>query len=173
MLTILLNGTVKAHAETYDKIDPEFSKKVLRHFYVDYFNSNVNSVKEGVDLYKKMKIRFQEGSFSIRKWRSNNKQLIEMINNIENNKVGISTSNENTEVIENGDKIMGIMWRENCDVLVTNSNDFINEDVMSDLVTRRNVLKVITGLYDPLGFIQPIIVQLKIMLQEICSKKYD
>ena len=78
----LLNGTVKTHAEKYDKIDPEFSKKVLRHFYVDDFNSGVNNVTEGVDLYKKMKLRFQEGIFNIRKWRSNNEQLIKVINNI-------------------------------------------------------------------------------------------
>ena len=169
----LLNGTVKTHAEKYDKVDPEFSKKVLRHFYVDDFNSGVNSVNEGVDLYKKMKLRFQEGNFNIRKWRSNNKQLIEIIKGIENkNEVDIKNDKNNKEEIKKGEKILGIMWKEVSDILVVNLNDFINEDVMEDKITKRNVLKVIAGFYDPLGFIQPIVVQLKIIFQEICASNY-
>ena len=46
----LLNGTVKTDVEKYEKIDPEFVSKVLRHFYVDDFNCGVESYEQGVEL---------------------------------------------------------------------------------------------------------------------------
>ena len=72
---LLLNGMIKTHAEKYNIIDPEFSKKVLKHFYVDDFNCGANNIEEGVNLYKKVKMRFQEGNFNTRKWKTNDKQL--------------------------------------------------------------------------------------------------
>ena len=34
--------------------------------------------------------------------------------------------------------------------------------------TKRNILRVIAGIYDPIGFIQPLVVKFKILFQEIC-----
>ena len=38
--------------------------------------------------------------------------------------------------------------------------------------TKRNVLRVIASFYDPMGLISPIIVQMKILLQDICKADY-
>ena len=35
----LLNGIVQTHANKYENIDPEFARKVKKHFYVDDLNS--------------------------------------------------------------------------------------------------------------------------------------
>ena len=40
-------------------------------------------------------------------------------------------------------------------------------------ITKRNVLSVVCSFYDPVGYIQPVVVQLKIFFQEICKKKYE
>ena len=34
--------------------------------------------------------------------------------------------------------------------------------------TKRNVLKIIASVYDPIGFLSPITIQLKLLFQEIC-----
>ena len=49
-----------------------------------------------------------------------------------------------------------------------NLNDYIKE-AEKLAPAKRNVLKIIAGFYDPTGFIQPIIVSLKILFHEICS----
>ena len=69
----LLNGIVQAHGSKYEKINPEFARKVKNHFYVDYLNTGVYSTEEGFDFYKKMKVRFLEANFNVRKWRTNAK----------------------------------------------------------------------------------------------------
>ena len=42
----LLNGIGQSHGSKYEKIDPEFSRKVKNHFYVDGLNIHVYSSEE-------------------------------------------------------------------------------------------------------------------------------
>ena len=37
--------------------------------------------------------------------------------------------------------------------------------------TKRNILKAIASVYDPRGYIQPIVIKLKLLFQKICSMK--
>lgn len=144
-------------------------KKVLRHFYVDDFNSGVKDVSEGVKLYKKLKVRFAEGNFNLRKWRTNNAQLRKYIAEQE------QVCDEGDEILNKkyvaniNDKILGITWRDEEDLLVIALSDYITK-AEEIVVTKRNVLKVIAGFYDPIGFIQPLVVKLKILFQEICKE---
>ena len=39
--------------------------------------------------------------------------------------------------------------------------------------TKRNILAIISSIYDPVGYLQPITVQLKILFQEICKVKVE
>ena len=49
----------------------KFSDKVAKSFYVDNFNSKVQNVMEGGELYKKIKLRFLDASFNVLKWKTN------------------------------------------------------------------------------------------------------
>ena len=42
------------------------------------------------------------------------------------------------------------------------------DDMEKAAPTKRNVLTVTASIFDPLGFIQPLTVKLKILFQEIC-----
>ena len=75
----LLNGTVQTHAKKHENIDPEFARKVKKHFYVDDLNSGTKSTEEGFQFYKKVKSRFTEASFNITKWRTNDPELGESV----------------------------------------------------------------------------------------------
>ena len=39
--------------------------------------------------------------------------------------------------------------------------------------TKRHIISVTAKFYDPLGFVSPVIVQFKILFQELCSSKVD
>ena len=75
----LLAATLRIHLDRYNQIDPDCVKRVLRSLYVDDFNGGANNVENGVDLYKKLKLRFLEDGFNFTKWRSNSENLNDII----------------------------------------------------------------------------------------------
>ena len=124
--------------ERYEEIDPEFSRKVKENFYVDDLNTGVKDVNEGLDVYKKMKIRFNEAQFNVRKWRSNSKELIRLMD----------PEDVSQDV---GAKVLGIRWNEVEDYLIMGVKEV--SELAKDLKpTKRNVMKVIASIYDPVGF---------------------
>ena len=64
-------------------------------------------------------------------------------------------------------KILGIRWEENKDVLIIDLKELL-DGALCYVPTKRNILRVIAGIYDPIGFIQPLVVTFKILFQEIC-----
>ena len=180
----LLNATVDSHIEKYVNIDPDFVKKVQGKFYVDDLNTGVYSAKEGIELCKKLKIRFQEFQFNLRKWRTNSKELCEFIEpfdvNIEivkNDAVNMGIVNSqtvNSEFVhktKNG-KVVGIKWDDDNDKLIFRLNE-IFKDALNIQPTKRNILSVMSTIYNPVGYLQPVTIQLKNLFQEICKLKVD
>ena len=65
----MLNATTENHVGKYAVTATEFFKKVLKKFDNDDRNTGVNSVKEVVEQLKKIKVRFSEAQFNVRKFR--------------------------------------------------------------------------------------------------------
>ena len=63
------------------------------------------------------------------------------------------------------EKGLGIPWNSDKDILVY---DFkaIMKDTHKSKPTKRNLLKFVPSYYDPIELIQPILISLKILLQE-------
>ncbi|KAL9976468.1 hypothetical protein ACROYT_G013775 [Oculina patagonica] len=75
----ILNVTLRNHLSKYENIDPSFVDTVVRALYVDDFASGKDTVKDSFELYRKLKLRFGEGGFNMRKWASNSQELTELI----------------------------------------------------------------------------------------------
>ena len=75
----ILNGTIRHHLSKYVQEDPEFVLKVLRSLYVDDLISGTESRQDSFEFYLKLKHRFAEGNMNMRKWNSNDKDLLRMI----------------------------------------------------------------------------------------------
>ena len=149
------NGTIRKHVQSYD-FDKEFIDKVLSSFFVDDFIGGEESVPKAFELFKKLRIRFLEGYFLLRKWKTNN---LELQNLITHNNSG------NEDTVNKADNVLGIPWVSDKDILVYDFKD-IMKDAHKSKPTKRNLLKIVSSFYDPIGLIQPIIVNLKILLQE-------
>ena len=147
---------IRKHMGNYE-FDGEFAQKVLDFFYVDDFSSGENTLERAFELFKKLKIRFSERLFYLRKWRTNDPKLRNLIS-------------ENNESESKPSKILGRIWNETNDFIVFNFKEIC--DFSKTLkATKRNVLKVLAMFYDPIGFLQPIIINLKIIFQKLCELK--
>ena len=78
----------------------------------------------------------------------------------------IHTTDNNTSK-----KVLGVTWNNKVDTLISDFLDLIKEAKLLK-PTNRNVLKILS-FYDPMGLIQPIIIGLKILMQNICKEKLD
>ena len=170
-LQIMLNGIVQSHGSKYEKIDPEFSRKVKNHFYVDDVNTGVHRTEEGFDFYREMKVRFLEADFNVRKWRMNDADLCKLINLYEKNE-GVNSGVEINSVNSvNNEKVLGLY----CDhekVISLKINEVFKEAIKI-IPTKQNILSVIAGVYDWVGYLQLIVIKLKILFQKICKPKIE
>ena len=184
----LLGGTLQHNISKYEEEDPEIVKKLLQSFYVDDFNSGGENVDQAFQLYLKSKKILSDGGFTLRKWSSNNKELLELIRKNEPHATNITNTKESqeesryAEIIlghpnqdtqaEGEQKILGLLWNTKEDTPVFRFRHLIK--LAKELpATKHSVIKVIASVYDPIGFISPFVIPMKILFQNLCSEKED
>ena len=99
-----------------------------------------------------------------RKWISNSPKVIE----------AIPTEEGATEIVINSGqdpitKTLGISWNSAEDVFIITASAVSPEFQ----TTKRNVLRKVATIFDPLGFACPYIIVAKILLQELWMRGYD
>ena len=127
-------------------------QKTLLPFFIDDFTGGEFSIGTAFELYKKFKLRFLEGHFNLRKWRTNNQKLREKINEIE-------SISEN--VLQNS-KILGLILDKEKGVFIFDFAE-LAENASKQKPTKRNILSVLSSFYDPTGFIQHLTVAMKVL----------
>ena len=145
-------GVIRKHVGQY-KFDNEFVQRVIDSFYVDDLSGDANSLEDVHELFKELKLRFIDGASNLRKWRTNEPNLRK------------SVGNENPS-----SKILGSIWNKKDDTLSFNFQEIC--DLAQQLKpTKRNILKILFMFYEPAGILQRVIINLKIIFQNICKQK--
>ena len=72
-LLFLLNGTIRKHIVITNMTKDSLRK--LNFFYVNDFYGGDTSFEMTIELYKKLRVRFTEGYFNLRKCRTNDANL--------------------------------------------------------------------------------------------------
>lgn len=150
----------------------------MKHsFYVDDLVAGEQTDDHALLLYESANKRLAEGGFKLRKWLSNSEVLLEKLKSSEEkqycteNTVDDQTYAKSSLAINDdggtSENVLGIGW--NC-----KSDTFqfcflkLAERAKSLAATKRNILSVLAGLYDPLGIISPVAVSIKMLFQELC-----
>lgn len=67
-------------------------------------------------------------------------------------------------------KVLGLSWNLNNDTLKLKlSEDHFKQDPLTS--TKRTVLRDMARIYDPLGFVCPLVLPMKLLFQNICKQK--
>lgn len=101
----------------------------------------------------------QSGGFELHKWSSNDTSIFN-----DNNK-------ELTESVFFDQKVntLGLIWNTRSDTFQYR----VNLETPSSRITKRIILSVISRIFDPLGLIGPIIIQSKLLLQDLWKLKIE
>ena len=117
--------------------------------------------------------RLEDGGFKLRKWLTNNTELRDLIKCSQNSDHNLSNDQATYAKVmlggtePGGEKVLGLHWNCETDMFSFQFVEFI-EKAKGLIMTKRNLLSLLSGLYDPLGIISPIVVSMKILFQELC-----
>lgn len=140
-------------------VPKEVSRIILEDFYVDDLLTGSNNLDE---LKHNIKILFNHlgsANFVLRKWLSNNIEVLSLLDIDQRNPLNILTLGVNESC-----KTLGIQWYSHEDILkiqVPQQTEFTP--------SKRRVLSEIAQIYDPLGLVSPIVISAKIFIQKLWS----
>ena len=151
--------------------------------YVGCLIIGFNSVKEAFKLFLKSRACLSEASFHLRNWASSSKELMSLIEMseatqahdnpvqsrvAEDQSTFAKLSIDQLETLDGGEsKVLSHLWNRREDTFIFKFDKLV-KIVQALSATKRNVLKLAASVYDPLGILSPMLVKMKMLLQEAC-----
>lgn len=134
------------------------AEKVLKNeMYVDDILSGSHSIESAIEKLNQVRAALASGGFELRKWSGNYPELLQNIP-LDHHANQASRTLDGHATI----KTLGIHWSPTEDQFSYKLNFDID-----DTATKRKLLSTTARLYDPLGYIAPVVVRAKIMMKEV------
>ena len=164
MTRVTYGITSSAHHSTrcFKKIgelsgDTLFSTSIQNDFYVDDYLSGAPSIQEARSLLRGISAELQKFGFELRKWTSNEPEIIlELPKHLRENTDDDKVLDKNYHI-----KTLGVKWRPNLDEF----HFQINLDPIQTF-TKRIFLSDPSKLFHPLGWLAPVVIKYKILMQQ-------
>nr|CAH7749572.1 unnamed protein product [Callosobruchus chinensis] len=150
-----LQQVAHEHHESY----PHAAEAILSDFYVDDLITGANDIESTINLKHDISILLDSYGFPLRKWLSNSPHILED-----------SIDNDNCYIMSDDDtrKTLGLLWCCTSDTLEYRVNE---KDFALPRLSKRTMLSAISKIFDPLGIISPVIITVKIFIQELWQLK--
>ena len=137
---------------------------VRNEMYSDNVLTGAHSRDEAIVKIKDLRALFQKGRMYLRKWSSNDPgSLLTLTPDL------LVTDQVKLLSQEHAVPILGIAWHTTPDCFMFHLESITHQNG----VTKRSILSRIARLFDPLGWLGPVIVQAKILLQSLWLLKVD
>ena len=138
------------------KFDTPVALDMRENVYVDNVLSGCNTEDELLVYYTQSRDIMSQAKFNLRSWSTNNHQLKQVT-------MEDKTSDSSTTV-----GLLGLRWNTSTDILSLATRQF---PPVNTFVTKRDILQASSQIFDPLGWVTPVTIQAKILLQEIWQTK--
>lgn len=141
---------------------PVASKIAQRDFYIDDLLTGADSDSGAISLKNEISALMQKGGFELAKWTTNNMFVHVNICTDESRKtVAFDSTNES----ENS--VLGLKWLPSLDAFKYT----ISVPKADEKVTKRKIVSYVAQLYDPNGYLAPVTVVAKILIQKLWIAK--
>ncbi|XP_017469233.1 PREDICTED: uncharacterized protein LOC108361176 [Rhagoletis zephyria] len=131
---------------------------ILTSFYVDDFLTSCENANDAKVLAHNVDEILSAGKFTLRKWNSNDAEVMEYL-------TGNISSSAGLEINPPTASVLGLRWDAAAD-------QFFFQVVLKQAgptPTKRRVLSEVAQLFDPTGFLAPVVVQGKVFIQRMWS----
>ncbi|XP_055585033.1 uncharacterized protein LOC129737892 [Uranotaenia lowii] len=165
MAQYVKNHNAEEHASRY----PDAVKAIIDLHYVDDYLESLDTPEEAVRRVNEIRYIHRKGGFEIRNFLSNSSDVLRQLGvqqHSSDKSLNLEPGVDNTEKTE---RVLGMLWKPTEDVFSFNTMvyDEIQNDDYQRSPTKRQVLRTIMRLFDPLGLVAHYIVHGKILMQEI------
>nr|XP_021335998.1 uncharacterized protein LOC110440142 [Danio rerio] len=137
---------------------------VLNNFYVDDCLKSVSNEQEAINLVKEIQDLCLEGGFRLTKWVSNNRKVLLSIPE-DQRASGVKDLDLDQDSLPI-ERALGMQWCTDDDTFTYHIK------VQEKPSSRRGILSVVNSIYDPLGFLAPLILPVKLLLRDLCKQGY-
>lgn len=134
---------------------PEAAKIIESDFYVDDGLFGANSLEKAIQLAKEVKYIFSKFGFELCKWKSNNSAFVREL----------EEHNPSSVLLSDSTFILGLKW-------ILQTYEIAHFEQLKKF-TKRTILGQIAQLYDPNGFLAPLIAKAKIFMQKLWHARLD
>ena len=152
------------HARENQEHYPRAAETILESTYMDDSMDSSPSEEECVKLYEELSALWGSAGMHARKWLSNSEQVLEKIPE-EDRAAEVDLDKGHLPSV----KTLGVLWLAKEDVFTYK----VNPPDEKFQLTKRNFLRKIAMLFDPMGFLAPYVIRAKILLQEMWTSGLD
>ncbi|XP_055590680.1 uncharacterized protein LOC129742764 [Uranotaenia lowii] len=145
---------------------PRAVAEIVDGHYVDDFVSSFPTIQEAQQISAKVKEIHQKGGFELRNFCSNSPELLTYLNEQAETTTKVLGVDKNDDT----ERVLGMMWVTTNDTLqfsTTMSADIQKLVKENTKPTKREVLRCVMTLFDPLGILSPYLVHGKVLIQEL------
>ncbi|XP_054742580.1 uncharacterized protein LOC129247471 [Anastrepha obliqua] len=151
-------------ADDVENSFPTASNILRKCMYVDDVLAGGHSIDSAITARDEITQVLQSAGFPLRKWTSNCNDILKGIPKAHLLNEDFLDFEDTSSV-----KALGIRWNAHCDHFYFMTKPIKNHDVL----TKREILSAIAKLFDPLGWLAPIIITAKIIMQNIWLEGTD
>ncbi|XP_055604429.1 uncharacterized protein LOC129752685 [Uranotaenia lowii] len=160
-----------ANAERFSKQFPVASSIIKYSTYVDDVLFSVENEDKAIEIAKNIRTINAAGGFQTHNWMSNSQRVLMLMGESPKTEKSLEVTSQTT-----GEKVLGMFWCTEDDCFTFKINwsrldcELLN---LKRIPTKREVLKTLMSIYDPLGLVSHYLMFLKILLQEIWRAKVE
>ncbi len=165
----LLAATLNHHLK---RVKPELqytAKRLQKSIYVDNCVVSVDTKEELNTFMKESTDICAEAQFNLRGWVWNEGEVIAGdVTGVGSPECGlVAGSNASQETFVS---VLGLLWNVHDDTLSLDMRKILR--LGDNVVTKRSILAATHQIFDPIGIAAPVVIVPKMLLQQLCKKKY-
>ncbi|XP_055584824.1 uncharacterized protein LOC129737688 [Uranotaenia lowii] len=160
-----------ANAERFSKQFPVASNIIKYSTYVDDVLFSVESEDKAIEIAKNIRTINAAGGFQTHNWMSNSRRVLMLMGEQPKAEKSLEFIPGTT-----AEKVLGMFWCTETDCFTFKINwSRLDSELLNlkRVPTKREVLKTLMSIYDPLGLVSHYLMFLKILLQEIWRAKVE